>query len=216
VPDAGRDGNPPRCRRKKSSAPGNFPIVPWFQPGTMATREKVTSAFAPDLEEVRAWLQKMVAALRFVDLVTAVLALIARMRDINTELVAQIAHLRRSRPRSEVLRRLERQLVLPIDGLTVPSSAKPILRNWVERAQRRAGFEPTGNVHILRHTFCSHLAVRGAPAKAIQELAGHANLTTTLRYMHLSPSARDRAIELLNDRGSNGNAVATTAGHICN
>jgi integrase len=182
----------------------------------MATREKVTSAFAPDLEEVRAWLQKMVAALRFVDLVTAVLALIARMRDINTELVAQIAHLRRSRPRSEVLRRLERQLVLPIDGLTVPSSAKPILRNWVERAQRRAGFEPTGNVHILRHTFCSHLAVRGAPAKAIQELAGHANLTTTLRYMHLSPSARDRAIELLNDRGSNGNAVATTAGHICN
>jgi integrase len=169
----------------------------------MATREKVTSAFAPDLEEVRAWLQKMVAALRFVDLVTAVL-------------VAQIAHLRRSRPRSEVLRRLERQLVLPIDGLTVPSSAKPILRNWVERAQRRAGFEPTGNVHILRHTFCSHLAVRGAPAKAIQELAGHANLTTTLRYMHLSPSARDRAIELLNDRGSNGNAVATTAGHICN
>jgi len=33
----------------------------------------------------------------------------------------------------------------------------------------------------------SHLAMRGAPAKAIQELAGHQDLVTTQRYMHLSP-----------------------------
>ena len=91
----------------------------------MAAREKVTSAFAPDLEEVRAWLGKMIAALRFVDLVTAILSLITRMRDLNTELVAQLAHLRRHRPRSEVLRRLERQLVLPIEGLTVSIAPKP-------------------------------------------------------------------------------------------
>jgi integrase len=42
--------------------------------------------------------------------------------------------------------------------------------------------------------------MRGAPAKAIQELAGHANLTTTMRYMHLSPAARVDAIRLLNTR----------------
>jgi hypothetical protein len=42
--------------------------------------------------------------------------------------------------------------------------------------------------------------MRGAPAKAIQELAGHENLMTTLRYMHLSPSARKSAIGLLNLR----------------
>jgi hypothetical protein len=42
--------------------------------------------------------------------------------------------------------------------------------------------------------------MRGAPAKAIQELAGHQNLQTTLRYMHLSPAAREGAIRLL-DRG---------------
>ena len=45
----------------------------------MASRDRVTSAFAPDIEEVRAWLQKMIAALRFVDLVAAILALVARM-----------------------------------------------------------------------------------------------------------------------------------------
>jgi hypothetical protein len=39
--------------------------------------------------------------------------------------------------------------------------------------------------------------MRGAPARAIQELAGHQNLTTTQRYMHLSPAALDSAIRLL-------------------
>jgi site-specific recombinase XerD len=52
-------------------------------------------------------------------------------------------------------------------------------------------------VHILRHTFRSHLAMRGAPARAIEELAGHKDLATTQRYMHLSPALLDRAIELL-------------------
>jgi hypothetical protein len=52
-------------------------------------------------------------------------------------------------------------------------------------------------VHILRHSFCSRLSMRGAPAKAIQELAGHADLTMTQRYMHLSPAALDAAISLL-------------------
>jgi transposase len=91
----------------------------------MASRERVTSAFAPDLNELRAWLQKMISALKFVEMVTAIVALIARMRDLNTELVAQLAHLRRARPRSESLDRLERQLVLPLEGLIVPHAAKP-------------------------------------------------------------------------------------------
>jgi hypothetical protein len=39
--------------------------------------------------------------------------------------------------------------------------------------------------------------MRGAPAKAIQELAGHRDLATTQRYMHLSPAAVEGAIRLL-------------------
>ena len=41
----------------------------------------------------------------------------------------------------------------------------------------------------------------GPPAKAIQELAPHEDLTTTERYMHLSPAAIDGAIRLLDNRG---------------
>jgi site-specific recombinase XerC len=39
--------------------------------------------------------------------------------------------------------------------------------------------------------------MRGAPARAIQELAGHRDLMTTQRYMHLSAAALDQAIRLL-------------------
>ena len=39
--------------------------------------------------------------------------------------------------------------------------------------------------------------MKGAPARAIQELAGHANLSTTQRYMHLSPAAIESAIRFL-------------------
>jgi len=70
------------------------------------------------------------------------------------------------------------------------------VQTLVQQSGRRANLENDG-VHVLRRTFCSHLAMRGAPAKAIQELAGHKDLTTTQRYMHLSPAAIDAAIQLL-------------------
>jgi site-specific recombinase XerD len=75
-----------------------------------------------------------------------------------------------------------------------------IVGDHVRRAARRAQIGVSG-VHRLRHTFCSHLAMRGAPARAIQELAGHQDLITTQRYMHLSPAALDSAIRLLDCSG---------------
>jgi integrase len=87
------------------------------------------------------------------------------------------------------------------DGDGTPLSQK-IVQCAVRRAALKAHLRNTG-VHVLRHTFCSHLSMRGAPARAIQELAGHKDLATTQRYMHLSPAATDGAICLLDDpRGS--------------
>jgi len=79
-------------------------------------------------------------------------------------------------------------------GQTITSG---VIKRWMQRTQRRARLKATGGIHILRHTFCSHLAMKGAPALSIQRLAGHKNLQTTLRYMHLSPGETERAIRLL-------------------
>lgn len=58
-----------------------------------------TSPYDPDLGELRAWLEKMLKALRFIELVTAIVALSTRMRDVNLELTQRVAQLRRNRPR---------------------------------------------------------------------------------------------------------------------
>jgi integrase len=71
-----------------------------------------------------------------------------------------------------------------------------LVQGLVKRAARGANLRNVG-VHVLRHTFCSHLAMRGGTGRAIQTLAGHSNLTTTERYMHLSPAAIDNTIRLL-------------------
>jgi integrase len=83
------------------------------------------------------------------------------------------------------------------DGLK--TLTERIIRNWMMSSEKRAGMYETGRIHILRHSFCSHLAMRGATAKAIQELAGHADLQTTMRYMHLTPAHREGAIRLLDE-----------------
>ncbi|MFH1574514.1 MAG: site-specific integrase, partial [Acidobacteriota bacterium] len=103
----------------------------------------------------------------------------------------------------------------------VQSSGEPltmkIVQDRVACAARRAGVR--SGVHILRHTFCSHLAMRGAPARAIQELAGHQDLKTTQRYMHLSSAAIEGAIRLLDAPRTGsafGNMLVTGSTEIAN
>jgi integrase len=50
------------------------------------------------------------------------------------------------------------------------------MTDLLAKVGRRANVRSNGP-HILRHTFCSHLAMKGAPPRAIQELAGHRDLT---------------------------------------
>jgi len=49
-------------------------------------------------------------------------------------------------------------------------------------------------VHTLRHTFASHLVMRGTPLVIVQKLLNHSELETTSRYAHLSPDAGQNAV----------------------
>ena len=77
------------------------------------------------------------------------------------------------------------------------------LKELLARAARLADLRNKGP-HILRHTFCSHLAMRRAATRAKQELAGHQDIGTAQRYMHLSPAATRSAIQLLEQPASTG------------
>jgi site-specific recombinase XerD len=97
---------------------------------------------------------------------------------------------------AEALRsaRYSRHVRVLLDHDGQPLTQK-VVQGIMRRVSRRAGVQK--GVHILRHTFCSHLAMQGAPSRAIQELAGHRDLGTTQRYMHVSPAAVEDAIRLL-------------------
>jgi integrase len=68
------------------------------------------------------------------------------------------------------------------------------------RAARKAELGRKIGWHCLRHTFASHLAMKGAALKAVQELLGHSTIDMTMRYAHLSPGAQREAILLLDGR----------------
>jgi site-specific recombinase XerD len=51
--------------------------------------------------------------------------------------------------------------------------------------------------HDIRHTFASHLVMAGVDLMTVKELLGHASLTMTMRYSHLAPDHRMRAIKTL-------------------
>lgn len=58
--------------------------------------------------------------------------------------------------------------------------------------------------HDLRHTFASQLVMNGISIETVRVLLGHKTSEMTLRYSHLSPSHKQKAVEILEARMGTG------------
>lgn len=86
------------------------------------------------------------------------------------------------------------------------------VRTALNNAADRAKIEGPIKLHQLRHAFCSHALMQGIDPRTVQKWMGHKDLTTTLRYAHVSPDHERSAIQKLQfkkwtpmvTRGENG------------
>lgn len=74
------------------------------------------------------------------------------------------------------------------------------VRRMVSKYALKAGLDPRTHPHSLRHSFATHMLTNGADLRAVQELLGHENLSTTQIYTHVSQEHLREAYEKAHPR----------------
>lgn len=87
-------------------------------------------------------------------------------------------------------------------------------RKAYEKASEAAGLKDA-RIHDLRHTFASHLVMRGVDLRTVQVLLGHSNMKMTERYSHLSPEHKASAVRALEGLKSTVLAQSNDYGQVC-
>ncbi len=75
-----------------------------------------------------------------------------------------------------------------------PLSARAVQLS-VRRFAQRAGLPEDVHPHLLRHSFATHMLDGGADVRVVQELLGHASVSTTQIYTHVTDAARRETVE---------------------
>jgi len=117
---------------------------------------------------------------------------------------------RREIPINETLRQTLQGLTRRLDVPYVfydHTNGKPYqdVKKSFKTALRKSGIKDF-KFHDLRHTFASHLVMAGIDIATVKELLGHKTLTMTLRYAHLAPSHKVKAVDVL-DRTLTGKST---------
>jgi integrase/recombinase XerD len=106
-----------------------------------------------------------------------------RLVPLGRQAIAAIgAYLRDGRPQL-VGERIEAKLFVNFRGGPLTRQG---LYKIVQRNARQAGLEGRMSPHTLRHSFATHLLAGGCDLRAVQEMLGHADISTTQMYTHLS------------------------------
>jgi len=80
-----------------------------------------------------------------------------------------------------------------------PAFLSQNLRKNLISIAKKAGIEDFTKIHSLRHTFASHLIMKGVDLPTVQRLLGHSDIQTTMIYAHLAPDHLVGAVEKLLD-----------------
>ena len=73
------------------------------------------------------------------------------------------------------------------------------IQQVMQKAKRKAGIIQEGSMHMLRHSFATHLLDKGIDVVFIQKLLGHNNIKTTLQYLHVTNKDLSNIISPLAD-----------------